>query len=205
MNVENFDLMRGAEGFLFSVSEILYYPVTLGLVLLIIYILASIGSLTREHLERRRGNYLARQAYRDRLAAALTAGLGAHPDLKLEVLLQEAERSLGRSVEKARFIVRAGPGIGLMGTLIPMGVALAALAQGSMPQMAEHMVSAFTAAVAGLGCGVAAFAIALVREQWVRADLVYLRYVTELALRDGRVAADMDMPAAAARPAEESA
>ena len=41
-----------------------------------------------------------------------------------------------------------------MGTLIPMGVSLASLAEGNIPKMAGSMVTAFTATVAGLACGV---------------------------------------------------
>ena len=148
----DFSVMGWAEGFLFAVSSVLYYPVMLGLVVLVFYMLYLIGSVLREHLERRRGNFAARRILQERLARTLTSS-ARHADVELERVLQDMERELHVSVERSRFIVRAGPGIGLMGTLIPMGVALAALAQGSMPEMAQHMVRAFTSAVVGLGCG----------------------------------------------------
>jgi biopolymer transport protein ExbB/TolQ len=199
------NFMQWAENFLYVVSAILYYPVTLGLVGLVFYILILIGGLAREHLDRKRGQRIALERYRARLSAWLTEVPREQHEIEFALLLEEAERQLGKTVEQARFIVRAGPGLGLMGTLIPMGVALASLAQGSMPEMAQHMVTAFTAAVVGLGSGVVAFAIALVREQWVRADAIEMRYLTERAHAEGRLPfsrADRSLPAGP--PAEEA-
>lgn len=200
------NIMQWAENFLYVVSAVLYYPVMLGLVVLVFYMLILVGGLAREHLDRKRGLRPALDGFRGRLVAALAQGVREHRDLELEMLLQEAERQIGKAVERARFIVRAGPGLGLMGTLIPMGVALASLAQGSMPEMAQHMVTAFTAAVVGLGSGVLAFAIALVREQWIKSDVVEMRYLTERASRDGRVPDALRTPGALvnARTAEET-
>ncbi len=69
-----------------------------------------------------------------------------------------------------------------MGTLIPMGMALASLAQGNMPEMAGRMVTAFTTAVVGLGCSVVAYLISLVKERWVREDLREMEFLSELVL-----------------------
>lgn len=202
------NIMQMAEGFLYVVSAVLYYPVTLGLVALVFYVLVLIGSLARDHLDRQRGQRPALDKYGQDLVALMANTGKEHLDLEVEALLQETERRMSKPIERARFIVRAGPGIGLMGTLIPMGVALAALAQGSMPSMAQHMVHAFNAAVVGLGSGVVAFAIALVREQWIKADVIEMRYVTERAGIDGAVRQpERGAPnsASAARPAGETA
>jgi biopolymer transport protein ExbB/TolQ len=67
-----------------------------------------------------------------------------------------------------------------------MGISLAALAQGDMPKMAGSMVTAFTATVVGLACGVAAYLMSLVREKWVRADMREMEYLTELRLRKAK-------------------
>ncbi len=181
------NIMQMAEGFLYVVSAVLYYPVILGLVALVFYVLILIGGLVREHLDRKRGLRPAIDNYRKDLSQLIATTGQQHLDLEIESLLQESERKINKPVERARFVVRAGPGIGLMGTLIPMGVALAALAHGSMPSMAQHMVHAFNAAVVGLGSGVVAFAIALVREQWIRSDIIEMRYLTERAAIDGVV------------------
>jgi hypothetical protein len=183
----NMSVMQWAEQFLYIVSSVLYYPVMLGLVGLVFYMMVLLGGLFREMLDRRRGQQAAVIRYRERLTRLLSQADVEHRSLEVERLLQESENELNIALERARFVVRAGPGLGLMGTLIPMGVSLAALAQGSMPEMAQHMVTAFTAAVVGLGSGVAAFAIALVREHWMRFDVIQMRYLTEGALDDGVV------------------
>lgn len=108
-------------------------------------------------------------------------------DIRLERLLQESELRIVKSLDKIRFAIRVGPALGLMGTLIPMGVALSALAQGDMPKMAGSMVTAFTTTVVGLACGVAAFLMSLVREKWVRADMREMEYLTELSLRNAKL------------------
>jgi biopolymer transport protein ExbB/TolQ len=198
------NVMQTAEGFLYVVSAVLYYPVTLALVALVFYILVLIGGLARDHLDRQRGQRPAQEKYRRDLIDVIAGTRHEHRDLEMEALLQETERRLSKPLERARFIVRAGPGIGLMGTLIPMGVALAALAQGSMPSMAQHMVHAFNAAVVGLGSGVIAFAIALVREQWIRADIIEMRYLTERASIDGALPAGKT-GAISAQPSGETA
>jgi biopolymer transport protein ExbB/TolQ len=187
----NMSVMQWAEQFLYIVSSVLYYPVMLGLVGLVFYMMVLLGGLFREMLDRRRGQQAAVIRYRERLTRLLSQADVEHRSLEVERLLQESENELNIALERARFVVRAGPGLGLMGTLIPMGVSLAALAQGSMPEMAQHMVTAFTAAVVGLGSGVAAFAIALVREHWMRFDVIQMRYLTEGALDDGVVSTQL--------------
>lgn len=199
------NVMQTAEGFLYVVSAVLYYPVTLGLVALVFYMLVLIGGLARDHLDRQRGQRPAIAKYRRDLVDVIAGTSRERLDLEIEALLQETERRMSKPLERARFIVRGGPGIGLMGTLIPMGVALAALAQGSMPSMAQHMVHAFNAAVVGLGSGVVAFAIALVREQWIRADVIEIRYLTERAAIDGKLPDTDGKTAVAGRPAGETA
>jgi len=180
-------LMLLIETFLFSVASLIHYPVMIGLVALVLYIVYLSGALLRERLARRRGERPALVAFRSALEQLLKETDSRHRELEIETLLQDTERVLRAPVDKARFVVRAGPGMGLMGTLIPMGVALAALAGGSMPQMAQLMVNAFNSAVVGLGTGVAAFALALVRDQWIQADLLAMRYLSERALLDGRL------------------
>ena len=77
-----------------------------------------------------------------------------------------------------------GPALGLMGTLIPMGISLAGLAQGNLPKMAESMTTAFTATVVGLACSVSAYVLSLVREHWLRSDLTDIAYAAESLLAE---------------------
>jgi biopolymer transport protein ExbB/TolQ len=107
----------------------------------------------------------------------------ANQDIALERLLQTNELRLVKSLDMIRFAIRVGPALGLMGTLIPMGISLSSLAQGNLPKMAGSMVTAFTTVVVGLACSVAAYLMSLVKEKWVRADMREMEYATELMLR----------------------
>ncbi|MBS1158413.1 MAG: biopolymer transport protein [Proteobacteria bacterium] len=170
------------ERFLFDVSNAFYLPVILGVSLLIVYVALMLGALVHEAWERRK---LARAvtAYRAQMAIELALGT-PHLDARLERLLQGAELSLAKNLDRIRFVIKVGPALGLMGTLIPMGISLAALAEGNIPKMAGSMVTAFTATVAGLGSGVVAYLIALVREKWLKDDIREMEYLTEVAARE---------------------
>jgi biopolymer transport protein ExbB/TolQ len=177
----------GLETYLYVISTGLFYPVVLGLVGLTLWMVFCLGALLRDGLERRRGRSVAQEHHRRVLAAELTDCQiqdDRHLDIRLERLLQEAELRLIKSLDRVSFVVRVGPALGLMGTLIPMGISLSSLAQGNLPRMAQSMVTAFTTTVVGLACGVAAYLMALVREKWVKEDLREMECVTERLLRD---------------------
>jgi len=179
------NILAGLETFLYVIASALFYPVVIGLILLTFWIVISFGSLMREYLERRQGHLAALESYQ-RLLDSLALTPGVDLELDLERRLQVAELELIKNLDKIRFAIRVGPAVGLMGTLIPMGISLAALAQGDMPKMAGSMVTAFTATVIGLACGVAAYIMSLVREKWVRADMREMEYLTELHLRKAK-------------------
>lgn len=88
--------------------------------------------------------------------------------LRLSNGLSEAELEyrLRRRVERADFITRLGPMLGLMGTLIPLGPGLAALGQGQFLQLTSAITIAFDTTVLGLLVGVVGFVIARLRRRW---------------------------------------
>jgi len=179
------NILAGLETFLYVISSALFYPVVAGLVLLTFWIVISFGSFLREYLERRQGESSALRRYKKVLESKVSS-LPAVMDIEFERFLQSAELELIKSLDKIRFTIRVGPALGLMGTLIPMGISLSALAQGDMPKMAGSMVTAFTTTVVGLACGVAAYLMSLTKEKWVRADMREMEYLTELTLRNDR-------------------
>ena len=180
------NILAGLETFLYVISSALFYPVVAGLVLLTFWIVISFGSFLREYLERRQGESSALRRYKKVLESKVSS-LPAVMDIEFERFLQSAELELIKSLDKIRFTIRVGPALGLMGTLIPMGISLSALAQGDMPKMAGSMVTAVTTTVVGLACGVAAYLMSLTKEKWVRADMREMEYLTELTLRNDRV------------------
>jgi biopolymer transport protein ExbB/TolQ len=91
------------------------------------------------------------------------------PDAEQRIAKRLAEyeyeyRSL-RRLERTRILVRMGPALGLMGTLIPLSPALAGLADGDIATLTDNLRVAFSVTVAGLLIGAIAFAISLVRDR----------------------------------------
>jgi len=90
-------------------------------------------------------------------------------------------RSL-RKLERSRMLVRFGPALGLMGTLIPLSPALAGLARGNVSQLSENLRVACSITVVGLLVG----AIALIRDRLYAQDLSDLEYVAATLAPDER-------------------
>ena len=181
------EFFAGLETYLYVVSTGLFCPVMICLVLLTFWMVFCLGTFLRDCVDRKRGRSAAQESYRRSLAAEIASGQADgddHLDIRMERLLQEAELRLLKSLDKVSFAVRVGPALGLMGTLIPMGIALSSLAQGNLPKMAQSMVTAFTTTVVGLGCGVAAYLMSMVREKWVKEDMREMECATERKLRE---------------------
>jgi biopolymer transport protein ExbB/TolQ len=88
----------------------------------------------------------------------------------------EAQRRLGRT----RMLVRAGPALGLMGTLIPLSPALTGLARGDTAALSNNLRVAFSVTVVGLLIGAVAFAISLSRDRMYGQDLSDLEYLAAI-------------------------
>jgi len=85
--------------------------------------------------------------------------------------LDAIEDDIERRVGRATLLIRAGPTLGLMGTLIPMGPALKNLATGDVEGMSEKLIIAFSTTVLGLTIGALALMISSVRRRWYTSDL----------------------------------
>ncbi len=97
-------------------------------------------------------------------------------DRRAKALADFDLRSL-RKLERSRMLVRFGPALGLMGTLIPLSPALDGLAKGDVAQLSENLRVAFSVTVIGLLIGAVAFAISLVRDRLYAQDLSDLEYI----------------------------
>jgi biopolymer transport protein ExbB/TolQ len=100
-------------------------------------------------------------------------------------LLTEFELKAAAQCEKSKMIMRVGPMLGLMGTLIPMGPALVGLAAGDIATMAVNMQVAFATTVIGLFVGAIGFIVQQIRQRWANEDLQNLVYVYELVSENG--------------------
>ena len=117
------------------------------------------------------------------LARAATGPLSERAVLELadagdpaavENALAHYELQIQRRLDRTRMLVRAGPALGLMGTLIPLAPGLSALGDGDFTKLAGDLKTAFAATVVGILVGTGAFAMTLVRTRVYTEDLAGL-------------------------------
>jgi biopolymer transport protein ExbB/TolQ len=104
------------------------------------------------------------------IARAVLAGEQAG----IEHALADYELAVQRRLDHTRILVRAGPALGLMGTLIPLAPGLAALGRGEVSTLATDLRTAFAATTIGLLVGTVAFALTLTRTRMYSEDLTAL-------------------------------
>jgi biopolymer transport protein ExbB/TolQ len=109
-------------------------------------------------------------------------------DTRLAKALADFDFDAQRRLARTRLLVRAGPALGLMGTLIPLSPALSGLAAGKVDQLSQNLRIAFSVTVLGLLIGAVAFALSLYRDRIYGQDLSDLEYVAAV-LTDDRPAA----------------
>lgn len=201
------NVLAALENGLFALGQVLRFPV---FALLWACVLASVfmaGACVVDGVARRRerrgfdikawlrdGTVLDASSSRVRtLPTALRQLLGrihqarterALGDGGLAHLLMEQEGRARKRLDAARTMVRVGPSLGLMGTLIPMGSSLASMATGNLEAMAGQMVVAFTSTIIGLATGTLAYVVAAVRHQWVNETVRDERYLAEHVARE---------------------
>ena len=87
-----------------------------------------------------------------------------------------------KSTNKTDVLVRVGPILGLLGTLIPLGPGLAALGSGDIVTLAEALTVAFDTTVTGLVIGALAYLVSKFKKQWYESDLIVLETIAEAEL-----------------------
>lgn len=114
---------------------------------------------------------------RDALLEIARANLAGVP-AGVEYALADYELAVQRRLDHTRILVRAGPALGLMGTLIPLAPGLAALGHGEVSTLATDLRTAFAATTIGLLVGTVAFALTLTRTRMYTEDLTALERAT---------------------------
>lgn len=186
--------------FIYLVSSSLLYPVLLALSLLVLVVIVQAGGFFAEWLERARLKPCPSQDLPRLLQTAQAQGMISHRvnhylkilteirdqpgnhGIAVENLLQSTTLELWKSMDRLRILVRTGPSLGLLGTLIPMGTGLASLGQGDMTKLSSDLVIAFTTTVVGMAVGTVAFCFYTLRRRWLEEDIKNMELATELLL-----------------------
>jgi biopolymer transport protein ExbB/TolQ len=106
-----------------------------------------------------------------------------------EKIITDFELACKRDLDGSLTLMRVGPMLGLMGTLIPMGPALAGLASGDIASMASNMQVAFSTTVVGIFVGAMGFIVQLIKKRWHQSDYATMVYLFDLAQEEAKVLA----------------
>ncbi len=203
-----------------DVAEALRYPVLITAMIALVVVAYELGRLGVEMWKRSQRpktpfEQTARQAiaqkqagdaagaqatlkgysYGDALQKAAVGTLFAPDPIDAQRAVIEYDLYVSKRLDRVRLLVRAGPALGLMGTLIPLAPALAALGKGQPSVLADELQTAFAITVVGVLVGLVAFTIALIRERYFTRDLADLEF-----LREVRGDAAVLMPATVPQP-----
>ncbi|MBV9194970.1 MAG: MotA/TolQ/ExbB proton channel family protein [Solirubrobacterales bacterium] len=191
---------------IFHVAGALEVPVLILALLALALVIFELGSYAVEMTRRRQRRFDALQraaaragealAGHDRAgAAAAVSGVARSPAMagtlafvvehagmpgsehQLNKALADFDFDSQRRLARTRMLVRAGPALGLMGTLIPLSPALTGLAAGNTAQLSHDLRVAFSVTVVGLLIGAVAFGLSLSRDRVYSQDLSDLQYL----------------------------
>ena len=97
-------------------------------------------------------------------------------------LLDNYNQNLDYTIKKSDLIIKLGPTFGLLGTLIPLGPGIIALANGDTMTLSTSMLAAFDTTVVGLVSAAICTVISLIRRRWYSKDRVMLTLIMEAVL-----------------------
>ncbi|MTK63733.1 MAG: MotA/TolQ/ExbB proton channel family protein, partial [Methanobacterium sp.] len=97
-------------------------------------------------------------------------------------LIEDLELQYSNITQKTDILVRLGPTMGLMGTLIPLGPGLAALGNGDINALAQALTISFDTTITGLAAGAIGFIISRYRKKWYMDDLSILEAIVTSTL-----------------------
>ena len=178
---------------LLTISNAMLYPVLILLILLVALCFVYAGDMISEYSKRSKkfddkfnGGHLS--GFRDEVKRLMGDHQGKENTIftRIERLLQEYDAESGRKLGNTRLLIRVGPMLGLMGTLIPLGPALLGLSAGNIEQLANNLVIAFTSTVVGLLIGAVSLTVASVRQRWYSQDMDDMEYMAELLMEKSR-------------------
>ncbi len=181
---------------IFIISSSLLIPVIVVLTLMFIYALFHIGTFFGNYTDRTRFTKNIKPMLQDMDAHTQEVeGMKNHKHLlsrylyllqssgwdvlHSEKLLSDFELDFQKKLEKQKILMRMGPMLGLMGTLIPMGPALAGLASGDIASMAINMQLAFSTTVIGIFIGLTGFILFEVQKRWAAEDFSEMEYLIQ--------------------------
>ena len=143
---------------MYDISQLFLYPVLIAIAALFAHAFYALGAFAWQAVARMRG-----QAAGFELQAVRAARPGT--------TVVELETLAVKRLEFARIATRVAPMLGLVATMIPMGPALKALADGQLADVSRSLMVAFSAVILALLAAAISFTVVNVRKRWYAADL----------------------------------
>ncbi len=109
--------------------------------------------------------------------------LNWHP-VHCDKFIADCHGNYARELERLSFLLKIGPMLGLMGTLIPMGPALVGLANGDIASMAINLQMAFATTVIGIFVGAVGLITYSIKKLWYNSEINNLQYVLDVQLHN---------------------
>ncbi len=206
------EYFSGFSASMHTISQSLLYPVLIVLAIFFIYSLLSVGMMLAEYYRRRKiqldlknvaglilslsrenisneittalNNVQISESYK-KVLIALSQTKNSDPAFRESLALKMMEDEtikVAKKLEKTDIIAKISPAVGLMGTLIPLGPGLTALGAGDIQLLADHLTTAFDAAVLGMAAAAIAFTISKIRRRWYEEDISNLETLAESVL-----------------------
>ncbi|AMD16722.1 flagellar motor protein MotA [Methanobrevibacter sp. YE315] len=116
-----------------------------------------------------------------RIANNHDIGSDARKALASELISSEETRLI-KKTNKTDILIKVGPILGLLGTLIPLGPGLASLGTGDISVLAQALTIAFDTTVTGLSVGALSYLISKYKKQWYESDLINVETIAEAEL-----------------------
>ncbi len=104
--------------------------------------------------------------------------------ISAEKVIADYEIAAEKVCERPKVLMKIGPMLGLMGTLIPMGPALGGLASGDLSSMSHNMQVAFATTVVGVFAGAIGYVVHTVRRRWFAEELNTLNFIADQLCRE---------------------
>jgi len=167
------------ETLMYQVSGLLLPPVLIVITLLFFYAFFILGCFSAQYLQRKRNSHhyhraiLSLSAEEPVLRPRPVKGyrLFSHYQDNNNKTTTDLEVFALKELEKQRIVTRIAPMLGLVATMIPMGPALKALADGNIQGISENLVIAFAAVIFGLMTASITFWTASVKKRWFVGEL----------------------------------
>lgn len=101
-------------------------------------------------------------------------------EARINRTLDQYEQYADKDMSLPSTLLKMGPMLGLMGTLIPMGPALVGLSTGDIASMAYNMQVAFATTVVGLFSAAIGFVTKQTKTRWFKEDMANLDFIADL-------------------------